>query len=193
MFHLLHTKPNLEQSNVVFDEEAEIKKKEIWGEDYKTTCAWTGKRGFPTKSGKLTKGLSRDHIYPIRGAYGNSKQSKSGWMNGGLRGSDSQWNDVFVFKQHNSGFKVFDHSNTHGWKKDISWQTLTQKEFEQCTDQERRLYLKIKQWFAYVISRGAHYNWKFTRETNETIELLYTNIYQLLEKSLDYIQIKLED
>ena len=86
----------VEINNVIFDKEASDKKKEIFGDDWKNTCILTG----------ATKQLSVDHIYPIRGAYGNQNQIKTGWLENGLRGSDSQWNTIMVIKSKNSGFKI---------------------------------------------------------------------------------------
>ena len=162
----------LERHNVPFDAAAEAEKQAIWGPQYRTTCAWTLERGHETKpgSGLYTKGLSLDHLFPIRGAYGNAKNPKTGWLAGGLRGSDSEWNTIYVFKQHNTGYKVFDHTKTHQWKKDIAWQTLTPTEYGQCTAQERRFYDKLVRWRAYVNARGAHYTWQYTRESNEANE-----------------------
>ena len=86
--HLLKTQ--VEHLNIPFDEAAERKWCEIWGTDWKTTCCWTGQH-IPTG-----RGLSVDHLFPIRGAYGNSRNQKTGWLDGGLRGSDSSWNRAMV-------------------------------------------------------------------------------------------------
>ena len=168
--HILHK--TVEKQNIPFDKEAEKKKKEIWGYDWEQTCVWTGQ----------TSNLSVDHMYPIRGAYGNKKSRKTGWINKGLRGSDSQWNTIMVYKTKNAGFKIFNHQKTHGWKKDVSWQKLTTQELEQCTEQEKDFYTKLQAWRAYTMRRGASFCWQFEKNTNEQIEKLYCDIYKQLEK-----------
>ena len=95
--HILETL--IEKKNVTFDKEAADEKKKIWGFNWSTTCVWTGK----------TTHLSVDHLFPIRGAYGNRKKVKTGWIHEGLRGSDSSWNTIMVYKTKNSGFKIFNH------------------------------------------------------------------------------------
>ena len=181
--HLLRTQ--VEHLNIPFDEAAERKRCEIWGPNWKTTCAWTGTH-IPTG-----KGLSIDHLFPIRGAYGNSRNSKTGWLDGGLRGSDSPWNRVMVLKQLNSGFKIFNHMADHGWKKDVGYQDLTEEELGQCTFQEQLFYKKLDLWRAYARSRGAHYHWKFSKETNIALDEHYTFIYDLLERGLDNIRVEI--
>ena len=156
----------LEKQNVPFDEAAEAKKKEIWGEEYKTTCQATGVPYKDQDTGKVKKGLSLDHSFPVRGAYGNAKNPKTGYLHGGLRGSDSEWNSLPVAKQLNSSFKIVDHLSDHGWKKDVSWQTLTPEEYEQCPVKERSYYDKQTLWRKYVVSRGARYCWQYTTESN---------------------------
>jgi len=182
--HLLKTQ--VEPNNVPFDEEAQRKWCEIWGERWKTTCAWTGQH-IPTG-----KGLSVDHLFPIRGAYGNSRSKKTGWLDGGLRGSDSGWNRAMVLKHVNSGFKIFNHNDDHGWKKDVACQDLTPSEFEQCSDQEKRFYNKLMAARAYADKRGAHYKWKFSKSTNVKIEQHYTHIYKILESGANDIKVEFE-
>jgi hypothetical protein len=148
---------HLEPSNLPFDEEAKKKKKEIFGEEWETTCIWTGKRGLSTNSGALTKGLSKDHIWPVRGAFRKT----------GLYGSDSPWNICMVTPRLNTGFKIFNHEETHGWKKDIGYQTLTTDEYTQCTEKEKSLYDKLRRWRDYAVSRGAHYAWDVGPASNE--------------------------
>tara|TARA_B110000444_G_C18834734_1_gene595312 strand:- start:1286 stop:2149 length:864 start_codon:yes stop_codon:yes gene_type:complete len=177
---ILHKLPEIEKKyNVLFDKEAEKKKKEIWGDDWTQRCVWTG--------GK--KNLSKDHLYPIRGAYGNKRNKKTGWIKEGLRGGDSQWNILMVCKNKNSGFKIFNHKKTHGWKKDVSWQKLTTQEVEQCTEQERDFYLKLLAWRTYTVQRGAKYYWQFTEESNKKLEKLYEEHYKELEKNVDELTI----
>lgn len=171
----------VEKNNVIFDEEASDKKKEIFGYDWPNTCIWTG----------ATTQLSVDHIFPIRGVYGNRKNVKTGWLKEGLRGSDSQWNTIMVYKAKNAGFKIFDHKKVHGWKKDISLQILTSEELEQCTQQERDLYIKIRRWRMYAKERGASFCWQFEEETNRKIEQIYTDTYKLLEERISKLDVKL--
>jgi len=171
----------VEKNNVIFDKEASDKKKEIFGDGWKNTCILTG----------TTKQLSVDHIYPIRGAYGNQNQIKTGWLENGLRGSDSQWNTIMVIKSKNSGFKIFNHTKTHGWKKDISFEKLTSEELNQCTPQERDLYVKIHLWRIYAEKRGASFCWQFEKETNMEIEQIYTDIYKLLEERILKLDVKI--
>tara|TARA_B110001450_G_scaffold214095_1_gene206758 strand:- start:2205 stop:3110 length:906 start_codon:yes stop_codon:yes gene_type:complete len=168
----LHILDTVEKQNIPFDKEAEEKKKEIWGYEWEQTCVWTGQKSH----------LSVDHMYPIRGAYGNKSSLKTGWINKGLRGSDSQWNTIMVYKTKNAGFKIFNHQKTHGWKKDVSWQKLTTQELEQCTEQEKDFYTKLQAWRAYTMRRGASFCWQFEKNTNEQIEKLYCDIYKQLEK-----------
>lgn len=170
----------LESYNVVFDKAAAEMKRIIFGQDWEKTCAWTGERPL--------KGLSVDHLYPIRGAFGNAKKVKSGWRDGGLRGGHSQWNTLMVLKQYNSGFKIFDHSKTHGWKKDVSWQMLTSEEEKQCTPQELDFYTKLKKWRKYCDSRGARYCWKFTRAMNLELEATYDAFYEELVRKVDHME-----
>jgi hypothetical protein len=176
---VLHILDTVEKQNIPFDKEAEKKKKEIWGDEWEQTCVWTGQ----------TSHLSVDHMYPIRGAYGNKKSRKTGWLNKGLRGSNSQWNTIMVYKAKNAGFKIFNHQKTHGWKKDVSWQKLTTQELEQCTEQERDFYTKLQAWRAYTMRRGASFCWQFEKNTNEQIEKLYYDTYKQLEKCTDELDI----
>jgi hypothetical protein len=162
-------KLTLEPFNVPFDEEARKVKQSIFGENYKTTCVWTGRQ--------LKKGMSLDHMFPVRNAYGNSRDHKTGWKNGGLRGGDSEWNWLWVDKHLNSGFKVFDHSKTHGWKKNVGWQVLTSQEEAQCTPKQLDFYIKVKEWREYCHQRGAKYCWKFNVAMNEELESFYNEIY----------------
>lgn len=159
----------LEPFNIPFDEEAHKVKQSIFGENYKTTCVWTGQQ--------LKKGMSLDHMFPVRNAYGNSRDHKTGWKNGGLRGGDSEWNWLWVDKHLNSGFKVFDHSKTHGWKKNVGWQVLTPQEEAQCTPKQIDFYIKVKKWREYCHQRGARYCWKFNVAMNEELESFYNEIY----------------
>lgn len=161
---------HLEPFNVPFDEEAQAKKREIFGACWKTRCVWSGD--------DLSKGLSVDHIFPVRNAYGNKKDLKTGWHDGGLRGGNSEWNTVMVRKELNSGFKIFDHQKTHGWKKNIGWQVLTSEEESQCTPAQKCLYDKIKSWRAYCDSRGARYCWKFNRQMNLDLAAAYEAVYE---------------
>jgi hypothetical protein len=179
VLHILAT--TVEKKNVIFDKEASDKKKEIFGYDWSNTCIWTG----------ATTNLSVDHIFPIRGAYGNRKNAKTGWVKEGLRGSDSQWNTIMVYKTKNAGFKIFNHKKTHGWKKDISWQKLTSEELDQCTQQERGLYVKLQKWRMYARERGASFCWQFEENTNREIEKLYADIYKLLEERTEKLDVKL--
>jgi hypothetical protein len=174
-------KTQVEKNNVIFDKEASDKKKEIFGDDWENTCIWTGE----------TNELSVDHIYPIRGAYGNKNKIKTGWLKNGLRGSDSQWNTIMVYKTRNAGFKIFNHTKTHGWKRDISFQHLTSEELNQCTQQERDLYVKIQRWRNYAKKRGASFCWQFEEETNIKIEQIYTDTYKLLEERISNLDVKL--
>ena len=98
-----------------------------------------------------------------------------------------------VLKQLNSGFKIFNHKANHGWKKDISYQDLTPEELDQCTDQEKQFYNKLMESRAYARSRGAHYHWKFSKETNIKINEHYTFIYDLLERGLDNIRVVISE
>ena len=179
VLHILAT--TVEKKNVIFDKEASDKKKEIFGYDWSSTCIWTG----------ATTNLSVDHIFPIRGAYGNRNNAKTGWVKEGLRGSDSQWNTIMVYKTKNAGFKIFNHKKTHGWKKDISWQKLTSEELDQCTQQERGLYVKLQKWRMYARERGASFCWQFEENTNREIEKLYVDIYKLLEERTEKLDVKL--
>ena len=171
----------VEKNNVIFDKEASDKKKEIFGYDWEKTCILSG----------TTTQLSVDHIFPIRGAYGNKKKVKTGWLKEGLRGSDSQWNTIMVYKAKNSGFKIFNHTKTHGWKKDISYQYLTSEELNQCTPQEKDLYVKIQLWRDYAKKRGASFCWQFEEETNIKIEQIYTDIYKLLEERISNLDVEI--
>jgi|TARA_B110000967_G_C18774490_1_gene504830 hypothetical protein len=177
--HILETL--IEKKNVTFDKEAADEKKKIWGFNWSTTCVWTGK----------TTHLSVDHLFPIRGAYGNRKKVKTGWIHEGLRGSDSSWNTIMVYKTKNSGFKIFNHIKTHGWKKDISWQKLTSEELDQCTQQESELYNKLQLWREYTMKRGASFCWQFEENSNRQIEKLYQDFYELLEKRTEELDIKI--
>lgn len=159
----------LEPRNVPFDQEAACMKKHIFGQDWGQRCIWTG--DYPKK------GLSVDHVFDVRGGYGNKKKRKTGWHDGGLRGGDSQWNILMVRQELNSGYKIFNHTKDHGWRKNVGWQVLTQEEESQCTLQEIDLYSKIKQWRRYCDQRGARYCWEFPREMNIELENAYDALY----------------
>jgi len=179
---ILQILPEIEKKyNIPFDKEAEKKKKEIWGHDWEQTCVWSGQKSH----------LSVDHLFPIRGAYGNNKSLKTGWLNKGLRGSDSQWNTLMVYTTKNAGFKIFNHQKTHGWKKDVSWQKLTTQELEQCTEQERDFYTKLQTWRAYTMQRGASFCWQFDKKTNEKLEKVYCDVYNQLEKRASELDVSI--
>jgi len=179
---ILQILPEIEKKyNIPFDKEAEKKKKEIWGHDWEQTCVWSGQKSH----------LSVDHLFPIRGAYGNNKSRKTGWLNKGLRGSDSQWNTLMVYTTKNAGFKIFNHQKTHGWKKDVSWQKLTTQELEQCTKQERDFYTKLQTWRAYTMQRGASFCWQFDKKTNEKLEKVYCDVYNQLEKRASELDVSI--
>lgn len=161
---------HLEPYNVPFDDAAKLKKQEIFGEYWKTTCVWSGDC--------LRKGLSVDHVFPVRNAYGNEKNHKTGWHDGGLRGGNSEWNTIMVRKEKNSGFKIFDYSKTYGWKKNIGWQVLTPQEESQCDARQFRLYSKIKRWRRYCELRGARYCWRFNRQMNLDLAATYEAVYR---------------
>ena len=151
-----------------FDEAADARMNQIWGDDRWATCQATGKSYRDPVTGKIMKGLSKEHCFPTRGAYGNETETKTGGARGGgLRGSDSFWNIYGMCgRPHNSGLKRFNHKKDHGWSKDVAYQTLTSEEYEQCTDRERDYYDKLRQSREYTTSRGAHYAWKYTTESN---------------------------
>jgi len=159
----------LEPVNVPFDEEAARMKKHIFGHDWEKRCIWSG--SYPKR------GLSVDHVFDVRGGYGNKKKRKTGWHDRGLRGGDSQWNILMVRTELNSGYKIFNHMKDYGWKKHVGWQVLSREEESQCTPREIDLYTKIKQWRQYCDQRGARYCWEFPREMNIELENAYETLY----------------
>ena len=177
---VLDINKRIEKTNVIFDKEASDKKKEIFGDDWENTCIWTGE----------TNKLSNDHVYPLRGAYGNRKNVKTGWIKNGLRGSDSKWNTITVLACKNAGFKVFNHTKTHGWKKDISYQYLTPEQLDQCTPQEWDLYDKIQRWRIYASGRGASYCWQYTEETNRGLDQIINDTYKTFDDAVQNLDVK---
>lgn len=159
-YQILDVVDKLERDNIPFTDEDKKKKQEIFGVPDMKTCLITGQ-------GNVQKG---DHIYAVREYYKVTN----------CYGGNSEWNTAPVTSSKNKGYKVFNHLKDFGWKKDIGYQTLTDEEFSQCTEQEKMIYTKIKSWKDYAKSRGAKICWKLSERTDRELrEIAHRNQLQL--------------
>lgn len=88
-----------------------------------------------------------DHVYETKGYFRRT----------GCYGVDDEWNTLPVCGAKNMSYKVFRHVN-----KNIGFQTLTNRELQKCTREQRRIYKIIKSWKRYVKKRGAKMSFKLT-------------------------------
>ena len=103
-------------------------------------------------SGQESKGVG-DHLFEING-YAK--------FTNGKHGTSDEWNILPVVGKLNKSYKKFKFEN--GNSKDIGYQTLTQEEFQECSEDNKLIYTKIQEWKDYVILRKATLYWQMTED-----------------------------
>ena len=153
--------------NPEFTKEDRIKKCEILNIANCKTCFITGEK---------SKGVG-DHLFEING-YAK--------FTNGKHGTYDEWNTVPVVGKLNKSYKKFKFKN--GTTKDIGYQELTQEEFNECSDKNKVIYIKIINWKNYVISRKASFYWEMTEKQSRWLEQKEKEYKRIVMKDIQEIK-----
>ena len=123
-------------------------------------------------TGKKCNGIG-DHLFEING-YAK--------FTNGLHGTYDNWNTIPVIGALNKSYK------TNFNKKNIGYEKLTDEDLLRCTEEQKSIYKKIKEWKKYVHDCGASLTWKLTEEEQQFFELKKKQYKQLWNIDLQNIK-----
>jgi len=127
-------------------------------------------------SNEKSKGVG-DHLFEING-YAK--------VTNGKHGTYDEWNTVPVIGKLNKSYKKFKFEN--GNTKDIGYQKLTQEEFNECSEKNKDIYIKIMKWQKYVLSRGARLYWEMTEKQSLWLDQKEKEYKRIVMKDIQEIK-----